>query len=252
MEQEEKNQGKEKPHVWITISKDVVTVAREVLLLLLVLLLLIWPEIINGRLQDAGFTKADMMGLHWEKQVEAAAAQTGEARQRVEAVEQRIDSVRSGLEAISSRATDPEMKKEVERLTSVLDSSLQSMQGAELDLRKGQRIQERLLLKAPSAMGLDDAAGSTGSWAIVISGDRKLDEARFEMDRARKLGYNATSLFNQGKWIRTIIEYPDREAAQDALQGVRERVRQTAYVIDLSTWCRDYRKNPRTGIYECQ
>ncbi len=240
---------KGKHQAWLTMSKDAIAVIRELVLLLLVALLLLWPKVINVRLQDAGFTKADMMGLHWEKQIEAAATQTGEARQRVETIEHRIDSVRNGLQAISSTSTDPIVKKEVERLTSVLDSSLQSARVAGLDLKKGQRIQEKLLLQTPS-MELS-ANDRDGSWAIVISGDRRLGEAEFEAVRARKLGYDSVMLFNRENWIRTVIPFSDKESAQTALQGVRTRVRETAYLVNLDDWCSAPRRNSRTGVYEC-
>lgn len=240
---------KGKHQAWLTMSKDAVSVARELVLLLLVALLLLWPNAIKVRLMNAGFTKLDAMGLHWEKQVEEAAAQTGEARQRVKTIEQRIDSVRNGLQAISSTSTDPVVRKEVERLTSVLDSSLHSARVAGQDLKKGQRIQEKLLLQAPlMEMAADD---DDGSWAIVISGDRRLDEAEFEAVRARKLGYDSVMLFNRENWIRTVIPFSDKGSAQTALQGVRTRVRETAYLVNLDDWCSAPRKNSRTGVYEC-
>jgi hypothetical protein len=62
-------------------AKNTLGVARKLMLVIVLALLILFPKIVNSRLITAGFTKADIAGLHWES-VQKATEQAGEASQQ--------------------------------------------------------------------------------------------------------------------------------------------------------------------------
>src|SRR5262245_6663765 len=100
-------------------TKNTITIMREVLLVVILVLLILFPKVVNTRLLTAGFTKADIAGLHWES-VQKASEQAGEASQQIQTVNTNIDKVQKDLDALAGRTTNPEVKTEVNRLKNEL------------------------------------------------------------------------------------------------------------------------------------
>lgn len=224
--------------------KNTLGVARELMLVVILVLLILFPKIVNSRLITAGFTKADIAGLHWES-VQKANEQAGEASQQIQSASEKIAVVQKDLDTLAARTTNPEVKNEVKRLKTELDQSAQTTRNAEGDLQASIAAQESVLQIARP----QNAAG-TGSWGAVVSSDKKLDEAQFEVKRAQQLGYQNTRLYDRQNWLRTVIEFPNVAEAQAALPTLRAKIRNTVYLVDMSEWCPE-RKDAGQGIVQC-
>jgi hypothetical protein len=79
---------------------------------------------------------------------------------------------------------------------------------------------------------------ATGDWAIVVSGDKTFGPAKWEVDRAVRLGYKPVSLYSREGFYRTAVgNYPTRQLAEQAAIAIRAQTRPDAYVVALGTWC---------------
>lgn len=79
---------------------------------------------------------------------------------------------------------------------------------------------------------------ATGDWAIVVSGDKALDPAKWEFDRANRLNFKPVSLYFRDGFYRTVVgNYPNRQVAEQAAIAIRPQTRSDAYVVALGRWC---------------
>ena len=225
-------------------AKNTLGVAREFMLVIVLVLLILFPKVVNSRLITAGFTKADIAGLHWES-VQKASEQAGEASQQIQAANEKVDSVQKDLDALAARSTDPEVKTEVKRLKNELDQSTQTTKAANADLQTSLAIQELALQNVRP-----QTAADTGAWGAVISSDKNLQEAKFEVTRTQQLGYQNTRLYGRDNWFRTVIVFAGVSEAQAALPVLRSKIRDTIYLVDMSKWC-PTTKQIEEGILQC-
>lgn len=117
----------------VATAKDGLAVFRELLIVLVLMLLLLFPGVINNRLQGAGFVEADLAGLKW-KSAQQAVQKTGEVQQQVAEAKQNTEDSIKKVDELASKVSNPEVKKELETIKTTLNSSLQTTQAAEKDL----------------------------------------------------------------------------------------------------------------------
>jgi hypothetical protein len=78
---------------------------------------------------------------------------------------------------------------------------------------------------------------TTGTWSIVISGDKSLDLARKWRQNAAP-HYTSAAIYQRDGFYRVAVgDYPTREAAEEALDAVRSRTRSDAYIVAPKRWC---------------
>src|SRR5262249_48108403 len=154
------------------------------------------------RLLTAGFTKADIAGLHWES-VQKASEQAGEASQQIQTVNTNIDEGQKSLDALAGRTTNPEVKNEGKRLKKELAQSAQSTKTAETRLQTSLAIQESALQSVRPQVAAD-----TGVWGAVVSSNKNLDFAETERGRVQQLGYQDTRIYYRDNWYRPVIVFP--------------------------------------------
>jgi hypothetical protein len=109
-----------------------------------------------------------------------------------------------------------------------------------VDLQKSNIKQEKPLVPRESA---------TQEWAIIAGTDVSVGDAKDELEKAAKVSRLA-KIYKLGTQFRTIIPgFATREAAMLVLPDAQAKVNQTAYVVELKSWC----NNPRdAGEYvEC-
>ena len=225
-------------------TKNTITILREVLLVVVLVLLILFPRVVNTRLLTAGFTKADIAGLHWES-VQRASEQAGEASQQIQTANTKIDSVQKDLDTLAARTTNPEVKTEVNRLKGELEQSAQSTKNAETRLQNSLAIQESALQSARP-----QGAADTGLWGAVISSNKNLDYAEKERERVQQLGYRDTRIYYRDSWYRPVIVFPSVAEAQATLPTLRAATRDTAYLVEISKWCPTSEKTSQ-GILQC-
>lgn len=225
--------------------KEGLGVLRELAVIIIVGFLFLWPAFITRRLEAAGFEISSIGGIE-VKRVQRSSEETGEARQRTEAVEQRVDSIRQELTRLASRVTNAQVRQEIQNLSAQLDTSVTTVRSIGRDLTASLQAQESFLRQAQPADADDD-----GRWGIVVGGTRTYAGALDELRRARGAGYSLVSIYQRQNWFRTVIEFPSSADAQAALQTVRARVRSTAYVVDLQNWCPNRGEGGQENLYRC-
>ncbi len=91
---------------------------------------------------------------------------------------------------------------------------------------------------------------SKSPWGIVTGFDRTPDGARDEVKRAQRAGFEAQVYFRQNIY-RTVIHFPNKEAAQAKLPDVRGQIRADAYPVQIETWCPGAAWNEQDKYYTC-
>jgi len=94
-------------------------------------------------------------------------------------------------------------------------------------------------------------ASRTGPWAIVAASEATLERAQAEVERAKAQGYSPTMIYKQDEWFNVVVgSFPTQNEAQQALVAIRAKIRDNAFVVDLSAWCNA--PVGRGAYFECQ
>ncbi|MGI0488548.1 hypothetical protein ACN4EK_24320 [Pantanalinema rosaneae CENA516] len=95
-------------------------------------------------------------------------------------------------------------------------------------------------------------------YGIVISGDRELPQAQFEVNRAKKNKppYPNTYLFYRSRWYRGLVLFKTKKEADSALPTISKQIRKGSYIVKLNEWCPGWqsfpvRKNNTVSFYRC-
>lgn len=91
------------------------------------------------------------------------------------------------------------------------------------------------------------------SYGIVIGGDPSLNDARDEVNRAKRAGYELVKIFHRQSSYRTVIVgFSTKDAAERANIAVSAKIRDSSYVVNLDGWCPGATKGQDGGEYwEC-
>ncbi len=232
---------------FVSATKDSLGIVRELVLIAVLLLLLLAPAAVSKRLTDAGFVKANIAGFEWQQQVEQSVQQTGEARQQIEYIGQKIDSVRAELLTLAADV-DGAATQQMHRLAAELDSLVGITNVARRDLRQSFQTQQSLLRQVNASMRAQEAPGA---WGVVVSGDRSMEHAEHELRRARALGYTDALLYDRSDWLRTVVPFPTKAEAEAALPLIRNRLNDTAYPVLLDDWCPEAASGPQEHVVRC-
>ncbi len=92
-----------------------------------------------------------------------------------------------------------------------------------------------------------------GSWIIVAGGYQNFGDAKNAVDQATKLGIGSVTVYKKGNSYRlTIGSFPSREEAERANIAVRAKLLDTAYVVNLGSWCPKHTESQEgNNILEC-
>ena len=125
--------------------KDTLTSIREGMIILVLVLLLAFPNWINKRLVEAGFTKGSIAGLEWEAKVEESQKNLERANKEVEAIKTELKSMSSAITTINSTTLPPETRNQVQRLQVRVDSSRTNLEGVDRSLKRSLNEHENIL-----------------------------------------------------------------------------------------------------------
>src|ERR1041384_3913686 len=219
------------------------------------LMLLFWPETVRNRLKRAGIT--EVAGVRFDtEQVEQAVRKTGEAQQQVAEVKQNVEATKQELDELHTEASDPQVQKKLAAISAKLDNSLQTVQSAEQGLRASRQTQETILQQAAPVA----TTALTGSWGVVVSGDKQTEPAIYEVklagEVAKETGFKSVALYDRQGWLRTVVEFASTTQAQAALPTIRQQKNQRyegAYVVNLDDWCpnRQQQQSAPVTLYKC-
>lgn len=225
----------------LDITKDVLSITKEVVVIVLLLCVVFFPELTKRKLVAYGIKSLEFGGVKADI-TQKLAEETGDALQKTEIVKQELDSMKTSLNAIIPQITNPELKQEALALESQITKSIQTTQSTEKDLRQNLKAQEAIMEELPA---------SDANWGIIISADKKAAEAKFEVKRATGLGYSAIFIYKKGGFFRTVVDFTSREQAQDSLPAIRRKLRANSYMVNLDQWCPRSNTTP-DGIIECR
>ncbi|CCI02337.1 hypothetical protein [Microcystis aeruginosa] len=94
-------------------------------------------------------------------------------------------------------------------------------------------------------------------WGVVFGGDRDINEAQYEINRAKKNRppYSSAVLFYRSGWYRSVILFQGKKEAQAALTNIHNQLRQGSYVVNVDDWCPNWQSNRVTSnkisFYRC-
>lgn len=146
----------------------------------------------------------------------------------------------------SNKQKDVEVKL-IELATSILNKEISQPQSTEnKNLRKWgvdvinlfSEVKMDLAVKQALVNSVSFPTNLTESyltWAIVFGGDKSLSEAQFEINRAKKIGFNGTIFLRSGSY-RSVMIFETRREAENTLEKFKE-LRQTAYIVNMEKWC---------------
>jgi len=87
-------------------------------------------------------------------------------------------------------------------------------------------------------------ATEKGGYLIIAGGDKNLDQAKFELQKARKINPNAV-LYKKGNMYRTVFNgFRNRQDAQSLIGSVRASLNSGAYIVKQANWCPAYQTTP--------
>lgn len=92
---------------------------------------------------------------------------------------------------------------------------------------------------------------AVGYWTVVAGSDSDLEAAKFEAKRAIEQGYSGVNIYERGTWFATTIgNFPNQGDAESANVAIRRNIRDSAFVVNLKSWCPQPKK--RDGYQICQ
>ncbi len=121
--------------------------------------------------------------------------------------------------------------------------------------------QERLILATlVLSIGLAGQVSSQPvSYGVVYGSDRGIQEAQWEIEQLpRRLPQyiNKNKLFKRGGYYVSVILFPTKQDANNALPIIENEYKRGSFVRPLNDWCRPNWSNYRTAIngisyYDC-
>jgi hypothetical protein len=227
-------------------TKTSLDMIRQVLIVLVLALFILWPTALKSSLAELGFKKVNIAGAELEI-AQNASEKTGDAVQRLGETTKNIDSVKEQLKSLAERTDNPEIKSEIVKLDSTLQQSLDTTKNAEQKLNASLSAQTSIIQNAAP----QDVAAS-GPWGIVVSADKKIDpDARDEVEKAKRAGFDNAKIYNHQNWYRTVVEFSNFAEAQAALPQLRAIPNHgSAYLVNMGKWC-PTRKDEGNGVLLC-
>ena len=201
----------------VATGKDLVALLRDLALFLVAVSLFAFPQVLNQRLEQAGFVKGTIAGFEWQAGLERSQEALNDANQAIHNLLERVQE----QSELSARAAD-------------------ATQAA---------VRRTIASNAPLVQEAREATGRDGPWYVVYGGDPSLAGAQDEVSIVERQGGISGSriILRQGSY-RSVVPVETREQAQQLLAQARGR-RSDAYLVRQSSWCG--RLEPRDGYLEC-
>ena len=233
--------------VILATSRSVLALVRESAIIILILVVLVWPDALQNVLKKAGFSELDLGFLKWQKQIEAAQQEVQDANQILAQVEKDINEAKESIETIKNTPDlKPETREEIKKLSTKLDKSSNATTLARGNLQQNIAIQSEIMNEYQQ-----NAPVGNGPWAILIGADKDEESARYELEKLHRRGFENIQIYIKSGWYRTVIVYDDYAVADEQLNEIKELV-ESAYIVNLSTWCpRSVEKEPGV-LFECK
>jgi hypothetical protein len=249
----------------IDIGRSAFDLLKNLLIAALIVCFFFFPSLINRTLADIGVSEFDLFGLKGKTSLAEVAQQLDDQRQANKLLETRLaesdrtlqaingerDALRDKLLEANSRIDElaravpgtavgrivvpPDTEKN-RLVTDLLEANAAALASARA---VQQETTDTLRANAAAISSAQTAVAQPGSrWGIVFGADTTAEQARFEVAKAVKAGFNAR-IYQRQRWFRSVAEFNSREAAASRLADVRglSPTAKDAVIVDLSTWC---------------
>jgi hypothetical protein len=245
----------------LDLAKTVFELFKQVLVAVILFLLVFYPASIGGALDRMGITEGDMWGLKWKKELK----KTDDALQQSQADKDRlaerlklanqtikdqgevVDELQSGPGGAGSQPTEKvakvieSAKKIVDQNQTALSATQQSTQAIQRTIVSNSQLVARAQENEPQA---------SSAWVILTGSDPLEADAVVEAQRAKAAGFAGVKVIHNRGAYRTGIIYPERQAAAAALDDVKAKTRDDAYIVSMEKWCPS-RRDVRPDLIEC-
>ena len=90
----------------------------------------------------------------------------------------------------------------------------------------------------PAIRQAESLSAKVGSWAVVSASSSTLESAQSEGSRAEEEGCTPVVIYKRGEWFATTVgDFPSQGEAESANIAIRSKIRESAYVVNLQSWC---------------
>jgi hypothetical protein len=231
----------------LATSRSALALVRESAIILLILVVLIWPDALQNVLKKAGFNELDLGFLKWQKEIEAAQQEVKDANQILAQVQKEISDATESIETIKN-TTDlkPETRAEINKLSVKLDESNKATTMARGNLQQNIAVQSRFMNEFQQVAPVEE-----GPWGILVGADKDEESAKHELEKFRRRGFENIQIYIKSGWYRTVIVFEDHGGAEEQLNRIIE-LSESAYIINLSSWCPSSIEKEPGILYECR
>ena len=227
----------------VATGKDLVALLRDLALFLVAVSLFAFPQVLNQRLEQAGFVKGTIAGFEWQAGLERSQEALNDANQAIHNLQEQNGVLTTALRTVNDQLNDPALSARLERVQEQSELSARAADATQAAVRR------TIASNAPLVQEAREATGRDGPWYVVYGGDPSLAGAQDEVSIVERQGGISGSriILRQGSY-RSVVPVETREQAQQLLAQARGR-RSDAYLVRQSSWCG--RLEPRDGYLEC-
>lgn len=228
----------------LEIAKSLLEVLKSGLIVFVLLAIVLMPGVVNSSLAAIGIREFDLWGLKGNTSLAQVAQDLAGQRQINQGLAREVEHLRELLAATAGvggngtlgAVRPPTAPPSIPTVTQALADSARVIDAART---AGAAAQRTLDSNAERIAAAQQSLPVGGQWAVVFGADATAEEARREIERARRAGFDTASIFFRQNWFRSAVVFPDRAAAQGALARVQAlgRTAQGAYVVRMETWC---------------
>lgn len=230
----------------LDLAKSAFEVLKQILIAIVLASLIFYPSGIGYALDRIGISEGDLWGLKWKKELKQAERNlkntdgalqqaqadkdnlTGQLRLANETIEQQGRVIAMLQSHAPAAAPSAEVSRVVDAGKELIVQNRKAIDDTQKNLQAAQQVivanSQRL---AP--------AGS--DWLVLAGSDTTEQAAMDEVRKARNAGFDKVKVFKNRGMYRTAIVFDDRQDAADVLPSVKDKVRDSAYIVSRDKWC---------------
>lgn len=228
---------------WVSAGKDLTALLKDFILLVVFLALILCPEGFNERMVDAGFEEGSIIGIKWKKGLTKSDIALNDSNATITKLGKQLDTVSTLLNEVKNETKNADLKK---RITAILAKNGKVKKESSL---VQESVNKTITSNAALVENAQKALNESSAWAVVLGGDSTLKSAQDEV-AVFKRKYNIPNavIYLRDKSYRSIVITNNRTDAEKILSDAKKR-RQDAYIVSMSTWCKN--SVQREGYLEC-
>lgn len=217
----------------ISSGKDLLALLRDLFIFMLALCFLIYPAMLNDRLQKAGFESGDFLGLKWKNSLSSTYSALNDAKALNNTLQLQNDSLVHFINTLKADSMSPHVVQQITDInkwnTKINDSS------------KKQRSNINNVVAANAALikTAQEAVNTGSKWGVVFGADLELKGALYEKNTiAPRLHLPEVFVYYRQGYYRSVSILDSRDDA-DSILAIAKQRRKDAYIVPMSTWCQD-------------